>query len=420
MLNIDPRLSIATGAEDLMNSPLEEFQTKARAWLESELPPRRGWSIDTWDVTNDAVPVFNNLPSEQDTFRLLKAGAQWQAKRYEAGYAGITLPMELGGQGLGVEYVRAYHEVESQFEVPQWDELLEVTIDLAVPTLFHHASQLLLDRYLISLLRADTLCTQLFSEPGAGSDLASLTTSAIQTSDGWRINGQKIWSSGASHADVGLLLARTDRNVAKHKGLTAFLIPLDKPGIDVRPIRQMTGGTSFCEVFLTDVELSDEYRIGEPGQGWAIAMTTLKFERDNSAITGGEGLEQKFQKVRALAAFRGVLCDPIVQQAIGDLYVQIRTVSLVAQRNQETLEGGLAPGPEGSLGKLMWSQTLQQMSDVVTLILELDIVVDSGDWGAFSWSQHVLGAPGFRIAGGSDEIQRTIIADRVLGLPKGN
>jgi alkylation response protein AidB-like acyl-CoA dehydrogenase len=146
----------------------------------------------------------------------------------------------------------------------------------------------------------------------------------------------------------------------------------------------------------------------------------LKFERDNSAVIGGEGLERKYQKVRALAAAHGLLNDVIMQQALADLYVQVRSVSLVAQRSQETLEGGLPPGPEGSLGKLMWSQTLQQMSEVVTLILGMDIVVDSGAWGAFTWSQHVLGAPGFRIAGGSDEIQRTIIADRVLGLPKGN
>lgn len=402
-----------------MTVSLEEFRARALSWLESELPRRQGWTQDNWGVGSDLVPVFNNLPTEDETTALIKAGANWQARRYDAGFAALTLPVKLGGRGLGFEFVRAFHEAESQFDVPPWDEVLEVTIDLAAPTLALHATAELRERYLVPLLRADILCTQLFSEPGSGSDLASLSTSAERTDAGWRINGQKVWSSGALHADIGLLIARTDREVPKHKGLTAFLVPMDSSGIDVRPIRQMNGGSSFCEVFLTDVEIADGFRIGEPGQGWPVALTTLKFERENSAFVGAEGLERKYQKVRALATHRGALEDPLVVQALADLYVAVRSVALVSQRNQEALEGGLTPGPEGSLGKLMWSQTLKQMSDVVAAILERDLVVDSGEWGTFAWSQHLLGAPGFRIAGGSDEIQRTIIADRVLGLPRG-
>ncbi len=402
-----------------MTTSVEEFKARALAWLEEQLPRRRGWTQAHWGHGSDAVPVFNNLPTEADMEALLRAGAAWQAARYDAGFAALTLPRELGGQGLTAEYVRAYHEAESQFDVPQWDEVLEVTIDLVAPTLANHARPDLLDRYLVPLLRAELLCSQLFSEPGAGSDLASLSTSAVRTEDGWLINGQKIWSSGAQHADLGLLIARTDRDVPRHRGLTAFLVPLSTPGVEVRPIRQMTGGWSFCEVFLTDVLVPDDHRIGEPGEGWSVALTTLKFERENSALTGGEGLERKYQKVFALAEHQGRLDDPLVRQALGALYVQVRAVSLVAQRNQESLEGGLPPGPEGSLGKLMWSQALAQISDVLALILGPALIVDTGAWGTFTWSQHVLGAPGFRIAGGSDEIQRTIIAERVLGLPKG-
>ena len=402
-----------------MTTSVEDFTARAREWLEGQLPRRRGWTQENWGQGSDAVPVFNNLPTEADTEALLRAGADWQAARYDAGFAALTLPRELGGQGLTAEYVRAFHEVEALFDVPPWDELLEVTIDLVAPTLANHARPELLERYLVPLLRAELLCSQLFSEPGAGSDLASLSTSAVRVDGGWLLNGQKIWSSGAQHADLGLLIARTDRDVPRHRGLTAFLLPLTTPGVAVRPIRQMTGGWSFCEVFLTDVLVPDDHRIGEPGDGWSVALTTLKFERENSALTGGEGLERKYQKVLTLAEQLGRIDDPLVRQALGDLYVQVRAVSLVAQRNQESIEGGLPPGPEGSLGKLMWSQTLARISEAVALILGTRLIVDTGEWGTFTWSQHVLGAPGFRIAGGSDEIQRTIIAERVLGLPKG-
>lgn len=402
-----------------MTTDVEQFRARALTWLDQHRPRRTGWTEANWGQGSDLVPVFNNLPTEADMVALIEEGAAWQRARYDAGFAALTLPREKGGQGLPIEFVRVYNEVEALFDVPVWDELLEVTIDLVAPTLAIHGQPSLLEQYLVPLLRAEVLCSQLFSEPSAGSDLASLSTSAVRVDGGWLINGQKIWSSGAQHADIGLLIARTDRDAPRHQGLTAFVVPLSTPGVDVRPIRQMTGGWSFCEVFLTDVFVPDDHRIGEPGEGWTVALTTLKFERENSGVKGGEGLERKYQKVVALAQHHGRIDDPLVRQALGDLYVQVRAVSLVAQRNQESLEGGLPPGPEGSLGKLMWSQTLGQISEVVALILGPALIVDDGTWGTFTWSQHILGAPGFRIAGGSDEIQRTIIAERVLGLPKG-
>jgi alkylation response protein AidB-like acyl-CoA dehydrogenase len=396
---------------------LEAFTARARTWLDSELPRRREWS-DGWGAGSDAVPVFNNYDRVSGRL-LMAAGAQWQQRKSDAGFAGITLSVADGGQGLTPEHDRAFFELEAQYETPQWDELLEVTIDLVAPTLAVHGSAELKAQYLRQLLAARLLACQLFSEPGAGSDLASLTCSAIRTATGsWVCNGQKVWNSGTQFADLGLLIARSEPAAPKHRGLTAFLVPMDTPGLLIRPIRQMTGGESFNEVFLTDAEIPDAFRLGEPGDGWTVALTTLRFEREHSAMTGGQGLTELFGKVLALAAHEGRINDPLVRQGLGALYARVRMVQLIAVRVQESMTAGQAPGPEGSMGKLLWSQSLTQIGDLVTLILGDAVVVDRHRWGTYTWAQHILGAPGFRIAGGSDEIQRTIVAERVLGLPR--
>ena len=406
-----------TGA--VSDAELAQFRTEAFTWLESQLPLRQGWRGDRWGQGWDGVPVFNSFPDEAAARALLTAGASWQATKYDAGYSAMSLPAHAGGRGLDHAYERTFAEVEALFETPPWDELLEVTTELVAPTLAVHGTAALQGRFLRPLLRADQLCCQLFSEPGAGSDLAALSTFAERTGDGWRVNGLKTWSSGAQHADLGLLIARTDRDVPRHRGMTAFLLPLSTQGVEVRPIRQMTGGSSFNEIFLTDVTIPDELRLGEPGDGWSVALTTLKFEREHSARNGGTGLANTLDKVLALVEHQGCADDPLIRQSLGALAIQVRLVQLTAQRVQESMESGAAPGPEGSIGKLLWSDALRQVSDVVTQALDTKLVADTGEWGTFTWAQHVLGAPGYRIAGGSDEIQRTIIGERVLGLPKG-
>jgi alkylation response protein AidB-like acyl-CoA dehydrogenase len=395
---------------------LADYRRNALEWLSAQLPPKTSWHGSGWGVGSDAVPVFN-VYDQTSGRALMAAAATWQQKKYAAGYAAISLPRELGGQGLDLEYERAYVELEAGFETPQWDELLDVTVDLVAPTVAVHGSPEQRDRWLRPLLAAEALCCQLFSEPGAGSDLAAVSCSAVRDGDGWLFNGQKVWNSGAQFADLGLLIARTDP-ATKHKGLTAFLIPMDAAGVDIRPIRQMTGGESFTEVYLTDAYVDDSTRLGAIGDGWAVALTTLRFEREHSATMGGRTLVDLLDKLCALVMHENMANESTVQRELGQLYERVRMVQLIAVRVQEAMEHGEVPGPEGSLGKLLWSQVLAQISDFVTDLLGSRVIADSGQWGTYSWAQHILGAPGFRIAGGSDEIQRTIIAERVLGLPR--
>jgi len=274
------------------------------------------------------------------------------------------------------------------------------------------------DRFVAALLRADLLCIQLYSEPGAGSDLASLALKAERDGDEWVLNGQKVWTSGAQFSEWGQCIARSDVEVPKHKGMTAFLVPLDADGITVRPIQQMSGGTSFNEVFFDDVRVSDSSRLGEVGDGWKVALTTLGFERDHSDRGGAASNRPggTWQQVIGLARWLGVTDDPLVRQSLADLYIHKRIERYSNQRASDLAKDG-TPGPEGSLTKLIWSRNMTRMSDVVSQLLGPRLTADTGEWGTFGWNEHVLGAPGYRIAGGSDEIQRNIIGERVLGLP---
>ncbi|MEI8241080.1 MAG: acyl-CoA dehydrogenase family protein, partial [Actinomycetota bacterium] len=258
---------------------------------------------------------------------------------------------------------------------------------------------------------------QLFSEPSAGSDLASLTTRATADGDEWVLDGQKVWTSGARFAQWGLAITRTDTSVPKHRGLTAFLVPFDADGVEVRPIRQMSGGANFNEVFLTGVRLPDSLRLGAVGEGWRVALTCLGFERDHSGGGGGGMVGGGYHQVRAAAEHFGLTNDPVARQVLADLFVHARVAQLTNRRAAAKLKAGQTPGPEGSLGKLMWTANMTRVSDAIAHILGPRLVADTGEWGTYAWAKHVLGAPGYRIAGGSDEIQRNIIGERVLGLP---
>ncbi len=263
-------------------------------------------------------------------------------------------------------------------------------------------------------LRAEELCCQLFSEPGAGSDLAGLATRAERDGDDWVLNGQKVWSSGAQFAEWGELIARTDPSLPKHAGMTAFLIPLDAPGVQIRPIRQMSGGSSFNEVFLTDVRIPDDLRLGAVGQGWKVALTTLGFERGGS---GNRGVGGSWERLLGLARWLGRTGDPVVRQQLASVYIHQQVRRMNAARVAAATAAGQPPGPEGSIGKLLWVAGMTEIGEVAASLLGARLIADTGEWGTFAWNDHLLGAPGYRIAGGSDEIQRNIIAERVLGLP---
>jgi alkylation response protein AidB-like acyl-CoA dehydrogenase len=387
-------------------SALADYAATARTWLVERLAPRG-------DAPCESVAVFHDLPFD-DERALLGRIQDWLRARYDAGYGAISWPVEHGGAGLSALHEEAFAEVEREFATPGQHELTSVSTELIAPTvqLFGTPSQK--EMLVRPLLRGDALACQLFSEPSAGSDLAGLATRAVRDGDEWVVNGQKVWSSGAQFAGWGELICRTDPDVPKHKGLTAFLLPMDTPGVDVRPLRQMSGGSSFCEVFLDDVRIPDSLRLGEVGGGWGVTLATLGFERGSSGANMdlGGGFAQLADDARRL----GRTDDPDVRRVLADVWAAEKVAALSAQRDRETRLAGGEPGPMGSLRKLDWAQRLKLVSEAAALVLGPRLVADAGD-GTYRWTEHYLGAPGYRIAGGSDEVQRTIIAERLLGLP---
>jgi alkylation response protein AidB-like acyl-CoA dehydrogenase len=362
------------------------------------------------------VAIFHDLPHEEEG-RLLAAAAEWQQRKCDAGFGAITASPDYGGQGLPHIYERAFVAEEARYETPRTTELVGVTSGLIAPTIAAFGTPEQKSTLLRPLYRLETFACQLFSEPGAGSDLAALSCRAERDGDGWILNGQKVWTSGARYAAWGELIARTDATAPKHRGLTAFVVPLDTTGVEVRPIRQMTGGAAFNEVFLTDVRVPDALRLGEAGEGWKVALATLSFERAASARGVGR-VGGSYGRLLSLARYLGVTGDPHIRQSLAHVYARSRLLGWVGQRATASARGGV-PGPEASVSKLVWTQNLAAMSDVAALLLGPKLTADTGEWGTYCWTQHVVGAPGYRIAGGSDEIQRNLIAERVLGLPAG-
>ena len=405
-----------------MTSPtVEQFSHEARAWLDANAKKRHADTADLggdeWGVGEFSVAVFHALSFEQER-GLLGEITAWHRQKAERGYHAITWPTEFGGLGLGKEHARAFSKIESEYKTPTRHETCSVTTGLIAPTIARFGTPDQKARFVSMFLRTDELCCQLFSEPGAGSDLASLGCRAELDGDEWVINGQKVWSSGAQFSAWGELIARTDPDVAKHRGMTAFLVPMDLPGVEVRPIKQMSGGSSFNEVFFADVRLPDTLRLGDVGDGWNVALTTLGFERDHSSSGGGSARPGgTWAKLLATAQALGRTDDPAVRDQLVRTFMHMRIEGFVNRRAADLRAAGAPPGPEGSLGKLLWTEGMNRMSDAVTTVLGPRLVADTGEWGTYGWGEHVLGAPGYRIAGGSDEVQRNIIGERVLGLP---
>jgi alkylation response protein AidB-like acyl-CoA dehydrogenase len=393
---------------------LSLFRENARAWLAEHLAPREAKTQQVWGEGDDNVAIFHTLTWEEGLSQA-QAAAHWQQVKFDAGYGAVTQPARFGGRDLPVEFEQAFVEEELKFQTPASTELMGVTVGLIGPTIVKHGSDYLQDTYVRMLLRADAYACQLFSEPNAGSDLASLSCRAVRDGDEWVINGSKIWTSGAQYAQFGELIARTSTEGAKHAGMTAFIIPMDLPGIEVRQIRQLTGGTSFNEVFFTDVRISDKQRLGEVGEGWAVALTTLGLERNRSGQrqTGGS-----WQQLLDLAKHENAIEDRDQRMALADAFISFKVLECFGERLAMARADGALPGPEGSIRKLVWVNQLRSFGAAAETILGRNIVGDTGAWGIYAWNEHLLGAPGFRIAGGSDEIQRNIIGERVLGLPR--
>jgi len=397
---------------------VEEFSEQATAWFEANAE-RRSTSTGgfVWGEGEFDVSVFSDMSFEDERDHI-HAIAEWIQRKATMGYHAVDWPVEYGGLGLSRAHARALGRIERQFQSPGTHELVSVTVGLVASTIRVLGSEALKERFVADLRRADVLACQLFSEPGAGSDLAGLATRAVRDGDEWVINGQKVWSSGAQFSQWGELIARTDPDVVKQQGLTAFMLPLDAPGVEVRPIKQMSGGSSFCEVFFSDVRIPDDLRLGEVGEGWKVATTTLSFERDHSE-SGGEGSASggSWKQLLATARMMEVTDDPVMRDKLAKVYIHGRVESYTNRRAADLARSG-TPGPEGSLGKLLWTEGMTQTGEIIGDILGPKLLADTGEWGTYEWTAHLLGAPGYRIAGGSDEIQRNIVGERVLGLPR--
>ncbi len=393
---------------------VSRFLTEAQRWLDRHVALRKTSGDEVTPGDPFSTAVFHSLAHEAER-ALLERLREWNALRAERGYHAITWTPTFGGLGLTDDHARGYARLEAEYETPPRHELFSVTTRLIAPTVHAYGTPEQQAHFVVALLRAEIYCCQLFSEPSAGSDLAALGSRAVRDGDDWIINGQKVWSSGAQFAEWGELIVRTNPDAPKHRGLTAFLVPMDTPGIDVRPIRQMSGGASFNEVFLTDVRIPDRLRLGAEGQGWSVALTTLGFERDHSTTAGRPG--GSWPQVLATARSLDRTGDPIVRQELMKVYSHLRVEEFLNRRAADVRAAGSPPGPESSIGKLLWTEGMRKISDAMSLVVGPALTADTGRWATYAWGEHVLGAPGYRIAGGSDEVQRTIIGERVLGLP---
>jgi alkylation response protein AidB-like acyl-CoA dehydrogenase len=380
---------------------LDEFRQRCRAFL-----------------TEHAT---GGLPNRDDDTRgggALAIGKAFQAKLAEAGLAGLTYPKEYGGQGLPAEYDRIWREEASKF--PLMTGELTISHGMCTPIVAEFGTEEQKEAYLAKLISAEEVWCQMFSEPGAGSDVASLQTRAVRDGDEWVINGQKVWTTLAHLCDRGILLARTDPERPKHGGISMFIVDMKAPGVEIRPINQIDGGQHFNEIFFTDVRVPAGNLIPPENDGWRLATAMLMYERVaiGTGQTQGVRHERADELIRA-AERRGVLGDPTVRQDLMRLYSAEVCASLVAAQTRARLKSGQAPGPGGSLGKLAGANIAEMLRTVALRIqgpggVAWSAAEERGD----RWAKAALSSFASGIAGGTNEIQKNIIGDRVLGLPR--
>jgi len=386
----------------------EEFRSRVRTFLEHNGVARG---------VSGAGDLDESAGGDDEMVSHAKA---FQRAKFDAGLAGLTWPVEYGGQGLSGRYQTIYNDEASNFVTP--DFIFTIGFGMCIPTVLTHGAEHLRTRYAPAALRGDEIWCQLFSEPSAGSDVAGLQSRAIRDGDEWLLSGQKVWTTQAQHCSFGIVLARTNPDVPKHKGLSMFIVDMHAPGVTVRPLRQMNGGSSFNEVFFDDVRIPADHILGEPGEGWRVALTTLMNER--VAIGAGRSTEDgshlaPIQLHLDLATKHGRRGDPVVRQDIVGLFIEYRILDLLGLRIRSTVAAGGIPGPEGSVAKLSGALLARRSSDVAARIAGLSATAWSeGDRDAQRVVQMVLTAPAGAIAGGTSEVMRNILGERVLGLPR--
>ena len=398
-----------------MSQPtLEQFQADALAFLEANAPRKEAEKKFVWGEGADKVAMFEEKDRQSEKLDVAEACA-WRRKKFDAGFGYVFGSEQYGGRGLPVAYSRAYDALEAKYEIPN-QSCFTIGLGMVAPTIVDHGSDIARELYVRKMYRGDIVGCQLFSEPGAGSDLANLSTKAERDGDEWIITGQKVWTSGAHYSDIGEIIARTDFDMPKHKGLTGFIVDMHAPGVEIRPLRQMTGGASFNEVFFTEVRVRDDHRLGDINNGWNVALTTLMNER--AAIGAGGGGGGMFTRVIEMVKFYELDKDPVVRDELAKIIIHNKVAGYNNQRAMDKIKSGQMPGPEMSMAKLAGTANMMRLGDFVSMVLGPKLIADSGEWGTFAWTQLILGTPGGRIAGGSDEVMRNIVAERVLGMPK--
>ncbi|HET9102463.1 MAG TPA: acyl-CoA dehydrogenase family protein [Solirubrobacteraceae bacterium] len=362
--------------------------------------------LRAWFDAHDAGPE-----PEHDEDAHYRWRRDFQRELAAAGWAAVHWPVEYGGRGATLTQSAIFFEELGRSGAPLPANVLGLL--LAGPTIMAYGSPEQKDRYLNPILTAEEIWCQGFSEPDAGSDLASLKTRAVRDGDDWVITGQKVWTSGAQYSKWCMLVARTDPDAPKHKGLTYFLMDMEQAGVQIRPLRQITGESEFNELFIDGARVPDENVLGGVGNGWRVALTTLMNERAGLAFFLQVRLRQLLDRLIDEAAGRGLLDDPVVADRLGELHLRAEVLRLTAYRGLTTIEKYGQPGPEGSLTKWMWSETNQQLTQFAADLLGPAALTDGG-----RWAYELLRARGNSIEGGTTEVLKNIVAERVLGLPK--
>jgi acyl-CoA dehydrogenase len=393
---------------DFNDTPEEAaFRAEARAWL---------------DANAQRLQPGERQPGLEGRTEpgAVKRAQEWQAKKADAGWACITWPKEYGGRGATAIQSVIWNQEESRYKTPP--AIFAIGQGMLGPTIMVHGSDAQKQRYLKPMLRGEEIWCQLFSEPGAGSDLAGLRTTAVRDGDDWVLNGQKIWTTGAQYSKWGMIVCRTDPTAEKHRGITYFIVDMQAPGIEIRPIKQINGFSAFNEVFFTDVRVADANRVGEVNDGWRGALTTLMNERHaiGAGAQGGPDFGDLLRLAKeTLIDGRPAFEDRAVRQRLARFYTRLKGLQYTAYRTQTALSRGQTPGPESSIGKLVGAPLRQEIASfAIDLQGAAGAMLDrrqAPEEGA--WQLAYLGAPGLRLAGGTDEILRNIIAERVLGLP---
>jgi len=391
---------------DFDDTPTEAaFRAEVRAFLEAHARLKTGTDAD-WSRGGVASD-----PADQQQY--LARCLEWQSTLYDNGWAGIAWPRAFGGRGASPSESIIFNQEARRFDVTTG--FIGASQQLVGPAIMRHGSDEQRDRYLGPLLRGDERWCQMFSEPGAGSDLAALATRAVRDGDEWVINGQKVWTSGAHHADYGALIARTDPDAPKHRGITFFVVDMRTPGIDIRPLVQATGLSHFNEVFLTDVRIPVGNVIGDVDGGWAVARTVLASE---SSMIGGAGQTSTYEAVIELARASGRTGDQLVRQRLAEVYTRERILTFLQWRMQTAIMHKRGTPPDPSVLKNAFTGALSQR---VELAVGLEgaagmLAGDDAPQGGF-WQMQLMGQFSSRIGGGTNEVHRNMIGERALGLP---